>query len=88
MGSLMGFTISNVKKIAESRSDFGALPMQATFDINMDDKLRLALQNKVLDIDKNYKHFVMLILQLVGKTSMLRGGKEVSVCFLFIVMEK
>jgi len=53
------------KKIAEAREDFGALPMQATFHINMGDKLRLALQNKVLDIEKNYKHFVILILQLV-----------------------
>ena len=38
----------------------------------------------MLDIDHNDKHFVMLILQLVGKTCMLRGGTEVSVCFFFI----
>jgi len=83
-GTFLSNLYGRWKKVAEVREDFGALPMQATFDISMDAKLRSALEKKVLDIDNNYKHFVMLILQLVGKTSMLRGGTEVSVSLFFI----
>jgi len=34
------------KKVAEAREDFGALPMQATFDMSMDAKLCSALEKK------------------------------------------
>jgi len=74
-----------LKKVVETNEDSGAVPMQTTFEINLDEKLCFVLK-KMLDTDYNYyKHFVMLILQLVGKISMLVGGAEVSVCFLFIV---
>jgi len=66
------------KKVAEVREDFGSLPYQADFDSDLDNKLEFALKSKLLDYKSNYDHFVMLIIQLIGKSSMLRGAQEVS----------
>jgi len=66
------------KEIAKVRDDFGTLPYQSSFDCNLDDKLTFAVKNKILDYQKNYNHFLMLIIQLIGKSSMLRGPQEVS----------
>jgi len=66
------------KKIAEVRDDFGALPYQFSFDCNLDEKLTHPVKEKVLDYKSNYSHFIMLIIQLIRKSSMLRGPKKVS----------
>ena len=66
------------KEIAKVRDDFGTLPYQSSFDCNLDDKLTFAVKNKILDYQNNYPHFLMLIIQLIGKSSMLRGPQEVS----------
>jgi len=77
---------SRWKEVATVRQDFGSLPYQASFDDDLDGKLTTAIKNKVLDYKNNYTHFVMLIIQLIGKSSMLRGAKEVSRNHFFVLL--
>ena len=77
-GLFLSWLYDHWAKIAKVRSDFGSLPKQAQFDIHMDDKLRSAINNGRLDYKKNYRHFTMLIIQLLGKAAMLRGSQEVN----------
>ena len=74
------------EEAAKFRSDFGALPNQAQFDQSMDKKLLQAIQDGTLDYKNNYEHFVMLIMQLIGKIAMLRGNGEVSFSFLLFLL--
>ena len=77
-GTWLAWLKSHWAKVATARADFGALPMQATFDPQRDKKLKTALENGILEPEGNYEHLVMLILQLLGKIMMLRGGGEAS----------
>ena len=77
-GGFLAKLYSRWRDIATVREDFGALPFQADFDMEMDQKLSSAIETKALDYKHNYRHFMMLIIQLLGKSSMLRGAQEVS----------
>jgi len=85
-GTFLATLYSRWKEIAAVRQDFGSLPYQASFDDDLDGKLTIAIKNKVLDYKNNYSHFVMLIIQLLGKSSMLRGAQEVSTNQFFVLL--
>ena len=77
-GGFLANLYTRWREIANVRQDFGSLPFQADFDLEMDQKLTTAIETKVLDYKHNYRHFMMLIIQLIGTSSMLRGAQEVS----------
>ena len=88
-GTFLSWLNKRWEAASKIRSDFGTLPKQAIFDPDMDFKLRNAIENNVLRYKTNFKHFTMLIIQLLGKASMLRGASEVRknlfFCIFFLI---
>ena len=76
-GGFLSWLYKRWNRDTKVRSDFGSLPLQAVFDSNMDNKIKEAIKEGKLDIRNNFRHLTMLIINLLGKSSMLRGASEV-----------
>ena len=62
--------------IPKERADFGSMPNGSVIDLAFYPKIDHAiLANKIMHYS-NYEDMILLIKFLVGKTLMLRGGKE------------